>query len=166
MEPMQLTRAAGARRERRSLRRALVIDCDIECDSWDGVICLRATDVSNEGLWVETQIALNPGAELVLSFALPDAAPDKRMWATAKVARVGMWRRRDDIHASGMGLVFTYCSQADRERLAAFLVGRPPPVPDACLRSRLREVEAHLTMLPGSEELALPPVLDTRLLQA
>ena len=169
MQDGQLTTAAGAsgaRPLRRSVRRALMVDCEIECETWEGVVSLPATDVSNEGLWVQTQVVLNPGTEVVVSFGLPDGAPHRRVWATAKVARVGMWRRRDDIHSSGMGLVFTYCSQADRERLAAFLVGRPPPLPAVCMRDKQRDVEAHLTLLPASEEVALPPVLDTRLLQA
>ncbi len=151
---------------RRSLRRALTIDCRIECDSWEGAVFLPATDVSNEGLWVQTQYTLSPGEEVVVSFALPNAPPEERVWATAKVARVGMWRRRDDLQAPGMGLVFTYCSEADRRRLAAFLVGRPPPLPPACVRKATREVEASLTLLPSSSETSLPPVLDPRLLQA
>ena len=150
---------------RRSLRRALTIDCRIECESWEEAVYLPATDVSNEGLWVQTQYALSPGDELVVSFALPDAPPEERVWATAKVARVGMWRRRDDVHSPGMGLVFTYCSDADRRRLAAFLIGRPPPLPLPYVRSAVREIQRSFTLLPP-EETALPPVLDTQLIDA
>jgi PilZ domain len=151
---------------RRSLRRALAIECNIECETWDGMVSLPVTDLSNEGLWVESEVSLSPGEELVVSFQLPDTPHAPRIWATARVARVGLWRRRDDVHASGMGLVFTYCSEADRRRLSAFLVGRPPPLPPACVRSVARELEANLMLLPPSVELALPPVLDIELAEA
>jgi hypothetical protein len=163
MQNGQITVSADGqlgRTSRRSLRRALAIECNIECESWDGMVSLPATDISNEGLWVESDVALNPGEELVLSFQLPDTAPEERIWATARVARVGLWRRREDVHSSGMGLVFTYCSEADRRRLAAFLVGRPPPLPPVCVQRTASELEACLMLLPPSGEHKLPPVLD------
>jgi hypothetical protein len=160
---MQASHATCATSEprsgRRSLRRALTIDCRIECESWEGAVFLPATDVSTEGLWIQTSCALSPGDEVVVSFALPNASPDQRVWATAKVARVGMWRRRDDVHAPGMGLMFTYCSDADRQRLAEFLVGRPPPLPPSSMRTAVRAVEASLRAVPPSEEQLLAPVL-------
>jgi len=115
-------------RNRRSLRRALNIDCRIESDSWDGEVVLPATDISNEGLWVETPCVMARGEELVVSFALPNA-PGERVWAIAEVARVGMWRRRQDPYPPGMGLMFTYCSEEDKTRLSASLRGRPPRLP-------------------------------------
>jgi hypothetical protein len=151
---------------RRSVRRALAIECSIECESWDGTVSLPATDISNDGLWVESDVALNPGEELVVSFQLPGAPLEERIWATARVARVGLWRRRDDVRPSGMGLVFTYCSESDRRRLQAFLVGRPPPLPPVCVRRSAREVEDSMTLLPPSGELLLPPVLDVQLVEA
>src|SRR5688500_11940984 len=115
-------------RSRRSLRRALTIDCRLESDSWEGEVVLPATDISNEGLWVETPCVLARGEELVVSFALPNR-PSERVWAIAEVARVGMWRRRQDPYPPGMGLVFTYCSEEDKHRLRTSRRGRPPRLP-------------------------------------
>ena len=127
-EPSRRLSALAQVRSRRSLRRALTIDCRLESDSWEGEVVLPATDISNEGLWVETPCVLARGEELVVSFALPNA-PSKRVWAIAEVARVGMWRRRQDVYPPGMGLVFTYCSEEDKHRLSASLRGRPPRLP-------------------------------------
>lgn len=122
--------SSSAMQARRSVRRALSLDCRLESDSWDGEVVLAATDVSDEGLWVETPCVLARGEELVVSFPLP-SDPGERVWAIAEVARVGMWRRRQDPYAPGMGLVFTYCSDEDRSRLRAALRGRPPRLPKA-----------------------------------
>jgi hypothetical protein len=122
-------RKPAAKVRRRSLRRAITVDCSLECDGWDGAVVLQATDVSDEGVWVETPYALDCGEELVVSFPVPGAPEAERIWAIAEVARVGMWRRRDDADAPGMGLVFTYCSQEDLNRLSDSLYGRPPPLP-------------------------------------
>jgi hypothetical protein len=114
---------------RRSLRRAFSVDCSLECDYWEGPVVLQATDVSDEGLWLETPYALQQGEEIVVSFPVPGAPDAERIWAIAEVARVGMWRRRDDGLPPGMGLVFTYCSQEDLNRLSDSLYGRPPHLP-------------------------------------
>lgn len=127
-QPSQRASQLEQARNRRSLRRALTVDCRLESDSWEGEIILPATDISNEGLWVETPCVLARGEELVVSFALPNA-PAERVWAIAEVARVGMWRRRQDPYPPGMGLVFTYCSDEDKSRLSASLRGRPPRLP-------------------------------------
>jgi hypothetical protein len=121
------------RKRRRSLRRAVALECDLHSNVWDGTVALSATDISNEGLWIETPYALCEGEELVVSFELPGTRENGRFWAVAEVARVGLFRRQRDDQPSGMGLVFTYFCQDDRLRLRAALQGRPPPLP-ACAR--------------------------------
>jgi hypothetical protein len=121
--------ATRLRSRRRSLRRAVTLDCKLESDVWDGSVVLSATDLSTEGLWVETPYALHEGEELVVSFELPGTREFGRVWAIAEVARVGLFRRRGEEQPSGMGLVFTYCSEDDRVRLRAALQGLPPPLP-------------------------------------
>jgi hypothetical protein len=115
------------------VRRAVTLDCNLESDVWDGIVVLPATDISNEGLWIETPYALSEGEEVVVSFELPGEHEPGRVWLIAEVSRVGLFRRRGEARPSGMGLVFTYCSEDDRLRLDAALHGRPPPLPDeAC----------------------------------
>lgn len=145
---------------RRSLRRAVAIDCQLECDSWDGPVQLPVTDLSDEGLWIETPFALDRGEELVVSFTLPDSPSGERLWAIAQVARVGLWRRRNDPHRAGMGLVFTYCDFGDQRRLSASLRGRPPRLPLA----RKPPVLPTLAREPSGD--GLPPVLDSLLAQS
>lgn len=114
---------------RRSLRRAVDLECALQSDLWDGLISLTASNLSNEGVWLDTPYALELGEELVLSFVPPGARRGEQVWAVAEVARVGMWRRRLDPWPAGMGLVFHYLSDVDRRFLARSLVGRPPPLP-------------------------------------
>jgi PilZ domain len=160
-----------ARTRRRSLRRAVAVECDLHSNVWDGTVALEATDISNEGLWIETPYALSEGEELVVSFDLPGARENGRFWAVAEVARVGLFRRQSDEQPSGMGLVFTYFCEADRLRLRAALQGRPPPLP-ACVRrisvppplpkpaSAESDLRAQDSDAAALDDQALPAVLD------
>jgi hypothetical protein len=154
VEEFEWPRRAKSRVRRRSLRRALTVDCNLESDGWGGSVVLQATDVSDEGLWLETPYALEPGEELVVSFPLPGDPAAEPVWAIAEVARVGMWRRREDAHPHGMALVFTYCSQEDLNRLSDSLYGRPPRLPPSARRS------ASQPPAPPDEQPSLPAVLD------
>lgn len=115
--------------KRRSLRRAIGLECALQSDLWDGLVSMAISDVSNEGVWIDTPYALEPGEELVLSFLPPGALQGEEVWAVAEVARVGMWRRRVDPWPAGMGLTFRYLSQVDRRFLARSLAGYPPRLP-------------------------------------
>jgi hypothetical protein len=158
---LERPRLRGKRR-RRSLRRALSLECRVECDAWEGSVAFEASDVSDEGLWLDTPYALQPGEELVVSFPLPGDPDAERVWAIAEVARVGMWRRRQDAYPAGMGLVFTYCSQEDLNRLSNSLYGRPPRLPSAVLTCGGLPAAAPAAPAPRvhEEEPSLPAVLD------
>jgi hypothetical protein len=127
---------AQGKTRRRSVRRAVKLECNLESESWDGIVVLPATDLSNEGLWLESPYTLHEGEEVVVSFELPGDGEPGRVWAIAEVARVGLWRRRgDDTRPPGMGIAFTYFSEDDRARLRSALAGLPPPLP-TCAPSR------------------------------
>jgi hypothetical protein len=115
--------------KRRSLRRAVGLECALQSDLWDGLVSLAVSNVSNEGVWIDTPYTLEPGEELVLSFLPPGARQGEEVWAVAEVARVGLWRRRLDPWPAGMGLTFRYLSHVDRRFLARSLVGYPPRLP-------------------------------------
>jgi hypothetical protein len=104
-------------------------ECGVLCNLWQGSIEMQGTDLSNEGLWLETPYPLELGDELVVTFSPPGARPGQEIWATAEVARVGLWRRRTDPWPVGMGLSFTYCSFSDQRFLARLLLHRPPRLP-------------------------------------
>ncbi len=115
--------------KRRSLRRAVGLECALQSDLWDGLVSMPISDVSHEGVWIDTPYVLEPGEELVLSLLPPGACPGEEVWAVAEVARVGLWRRRLDRWPTGMGLTFRYLSQVDRRFLTRSLVGHPPRLP-------------------------------------
>jgi hypothetical protein len=164
-ESLELELPQGKTR-RRSVRRAVQFECNLESESWDGIVVLPATDLSNEGLFIESHYALDEGEEVVVSFPLPGDGEPGRIWAIAEVARVGMWRRRGEARASGMGLAFTYFSNDDRTRLDAALRGLPPPLPTATITARSVQPPPLPSQLDGPHKLAeleeetLPAVLD------
>lgn len=116
------------RGRRRSVRRAVALDCALQSELWDGVVHLPASNLSTDGIWIETPIALEPGEELVVSFTPPGGS--EKVWAAARVVRSTRARRRGDPAAvPGMGLAFTYCSDAHHRLLARALLGQPPRLP-------------------------------------
>ncbi len=114
---------------RRSLRRHVGVTCSMASQLWDGTVDFAASDVSHEGLWIDTPYPLELGDEVVLSFVPPGAARHEDVWAIAEVARVGLWDANCVPWEAGMGLSFTYFSALDRRFLAQSLLGRPPRLP-------------------------------------
>jgi hypothetical protein len=119
-----------SRGKRRSLRRAVAVECTLQSELWDEDLTLPASNLSTDGVWIETPLALDLGDELIVSFTPPGLAPTQTVWAAAKVVRVGSFRRQGDTAQSpGMGLSFTYCSEPHRRMLARSLQGHPPRLP-------------------------------------
>src|SRR4051794_15946628 len=154
-----------AAKKRRSLRRAVLVECTVGNDGWDRSMGLRASDVSNDGLWIDTCFPLELGQELVLSFAPPGAAWHEEVWAVGEVARVGLWRRESDLWATGMGIAFTYLNAFDRRFLTNALIGHPPRLPGRKKPPPLPGTRAATSLpppLPLSRELPrdmAPPVM-------
>lgn len=114
---------------RSSVRRHVHINASVLSDVWDAGVPHLATDLSEEGLWLQSQLPLEAGTELEVSFRPPRWAGDAPLTALAAVARVGLFRRRPDMASSGMGLRFIDLEDANRDRLRACLRGLPPPLP-------------------------------------
>lgn len=120
------------RGKRRSLRRAVALECTLQSELWDEALTLPASNLSVDGVWIETPLSLDLGDELIVSFTPPGLAAHHVVWAAAKVVRVGSSRRQGDAPESpGMGLSFTYCSEPHRRMLARSLRGHPPRLPGA-----------------------------------
>jgi hypothetical protein len=136
---------------RRSLRRHVGVICSIASQLWDGTVEFAASDVSDDGLWIDTPYPLELGDEVVLSFVPPGARYHEDVWAIAEIARVGLWDANCVPWEAGMGLNFTYFSALDRRFLAHSLQGRPPRLP--------RKTRAFMPLtrqpppLPSHEEL-------------
>jgi len=118
---------APSPRRRRSLRRALHVETEVTSELWDGAVQLVATDLSLDGLWLESDLPLEVGSDLSVSLLLPQMALTLPFQARARVAHVGLLRRRtDDRRRAGMGLCFLGMTADQRERLAHALIGLPP----------------------------------------
>ena len=133
---------------RRSLRRNVGLECLVHSAYWDGAVAFVASDLSNHGIWLNTQVALEPGDEVQLSF-VPPGPLRTPIRAVARVARVG---ERGD-QPSGMGLSFTRMSALDRACLMCALEGLPPHLPGSRMPPALPRVrtfaEQHPAAPPG-----------------
>jgi hypothetical protein len=119
------------RGRRRSLRRAVVVECTLRSPLWDGEERrMAASDLSVNGMWIDTALPIGPGTELIVCFTPPGRAHDEKVWASARVARVGTCHRPHDTAVpAGIGVVFTYCSEQHLRLLARSLEGCPPRLP-------------------------------------
>ena len=117
-----------AKSRRRAVRRAVSLECEVLSDQWDGAVSLEVTDLSCFGLWVKTLLTLEAGEEVMVSLTPPFWPNRSPLVALAAVSRVGMFRRRSDLHASGMGLEFTDIDTDESYLLANSLRGLPPPL--------------------------------------
>jgi hypothetical protein len=125
---------------RRALRRSVRLETEVMSDCWDGSVPLLATDLSQDGLWLEADYPLAVGSELLVSFIPPRWSHPAPFQARAKVARVGLLRRRTDRGRAGMGLYFQDLRDDQAERLTHSLYGVPPPLP----QPRALDVERDL----------------------
>ena len=132
---------------RRSLRRAVRIETDVLSDGWDQAVSLLATDLSPEGLWLESDLPLEVGEEVVVSLRPPRWMADKPFRALAQVARVGLFRRKSEHRRSGMGLRFVQLDSPEADFLNLALRGLPPPLPTRGTRRAVIELQR-----PSSDE--------------
>lgn len=115
--------------DRRALRRAVRMSCDVLASDYDDTVSHMLTDLSPFGAWIETIYPLDPGVELLVSLT-PPAAIDRSqdVVLAGRVARSSLGRRRAEDGRSGMGVAFE-ASDLERAQLSAALRGLPPPLP-------------------------------------
>ncbi|MBW2528571.1 MAG: PilZ domain-containing protein [Deltaproteobacteria bacterium] len=116
-------------RARRSLRRAVDLPCQLVSKFVDEPLLYWATDLSPEGVWIETPIPMRTGEVVVLCFQPAIWWPGRELRVFAEVARVNTVRRRRGASVAGMGLEFLDLSVHEQRALGAWLRGRPPPLP-------------------------------------
>jgi hypothetical protein len=121
--------ARGKVSRRRAVRRAVSLDCEIISDQWDEPASFHATDLSHLGLWVNTQLPLEVGEEVIVSLTPPRWPRKTQLVALAMVARVGLYRRQCDFRESGMGMSFVDLETGEVPMLRDALRGMPPPLP-------------------------------------
>jgi len=131
------------RKQRRSMRRSVRVDCQVVRERDFRLIGQRAVDLSDGGMLVlsdapssrsarqDRGLHVLTGEEVIVTFR----APATRLWfdCTATVARVIHGRRPGDWGAC-VGLSFESMDDVTRAFLRAELRGLPPPVPARELR--------------------------------
>ncbi len=109
-------RQFGAKREaRRTVRRLVDLECAVYSELWGEAITHHVTDVSEEGLWIQTDLLLEIGTEVTLTFCPPDW--EEPLYAAGRVQRVELQRRPGERSAIGMGIAFEALRTDERRRL-------------------------------------------------
>jgi len=109
-------RQFGAKREARgAVRRLIDLECGVFSDVWGEAIMHRATDVSEDGLWIETDLLLEVGSEVTLTFYPPDwEAP---LYVAGRVQRVELEQSASQSTSIGMGIAFEALRTDERRQL-------------------------------------------------
>jgi hypothetical protein len=112
--------------ERREVRRAVVMSCQVVRERDFKLIAETALDVSPDGMLVATDVDIEPGENVFVSFR----ATDLGIWfdSEASVARVIRGRRPGD-KGRGIALRFSTLNRVKRFILRGHLRRVPPPIP-------------------------------------
>ncbi len=105
------------------VRRVTNLECAVYSELWGEAIDHRVTDLSEDGLWIETELLLEIGAEVTLTFCPPDW--DEPLYVAGRVQRVELQARRGGESAVGMGIEFEALRVDERRRLTRALRGLP-----------------------------------------
>jgi len=117
-------RQFGAKHEaRRVARRVIDLECAVYSELWGEAIGHRVTDLSEDGLWIQSELLLEVGAEVTLTFNPPDW--DEPLYVAGRVQRVGLQRKLGDRDAVGMGIEFESLRADERRRLTRSMRGLP-----------------------------------------
>ena len=91
-------RQFGAKREaRRAVRRLVDLECEVYSELWGEPISHRAIEVSENGLWIQTELLLEVGTEVTLTFYPPDW--EEPLCVAGRVQRAELDRRAADVDA-------------------------------------------------------------------
>jgi hypothetical protein len=129
--------------ERREVRRAVSMTCQIVRERDFQLVSQKALDLSPDGMLVATDVDLEPGENVFVSFR----ATELGIWfdTEASVARVVRGRRPGD-KGKGIGLRFSSLGSVKRLILRGHLRRVPPPVPRRKQRidwsATIRSIEA------------------------
>ena len=114
----------GSRKERRRSPRANVrtkVEVDYQIDSEDTFLFEYITDISRDGIFLQTRTPLEIGTQLVLKFDLPDEG--RSIHAVGKVIWINPYRPKGENLNPGMGIEFLNLSNEDKEAIGR-LVGK------------------------------------------
>ena len=114
------------RNDRREVRRAMGITCQVVRERDFRLVAERALDLSPDGMLVQSEAELEVGESLIVSFK----ATQLGLWfdTEASVARI-VKGRRDGDRGAGIGLSFSTLDRVKRLILRGHLRRVPPPLP-------------------------------------
>jgi hypothetical protein len=125
---MELSPASVAlrRSQRRSIRRAVRIDCQVVREHDFKLVARQALDLSPDGILVLADTPVLTGEDVIVSFR----APISRLWfdGIGTVARVEHGRRPGD-RGNCLGIKFDFTEQFYRALLSVNMRNVPPPLP-------------------------------------
>ena len=114
---------------RRSSRHAVELACEVVTSDHDEPQLFWATDLSPEGIWLETsQPIIDTGSELVVCFRPAVWWEAREIIVFGEVARVSHGLRHED-EAPGIGVAFLDLSPSERWSLRCWLRPRPERSP-------------------------------------
>jgi hypothetical protein len=129
--------ASGSRESRRlATRREVLLPCQCVREHDFKLISDRTLDVSVDGMLLPVKEEILTGEPLIVSFPIPGIWID----AEASVSRV-IHNRRPGDDGLAIGITFDVISPTARAALAAYLHGRPPPLPRRGPLARMRRGE-------------------------
>lgn len=117
---------------RRALRRAVQLPCELISRYVDAPLLYWATDLTPYGVWLETRFPMELGEQVVLCLDPGIWWNARELMLFAEVTRVAHNRSFDE---RGMGLEFLDISAHEQRALTAWLRNRPPPLPKRRARS-------------------------------
>lgn len=112
---------------RYEIRKAVHGHLELISSLWDDPVTLETTDISPEGAFTITDLPLEVGETVVVSFGLEKTL--KAFCFFAEVSRVNLSRRARDLDVAGMGLRFLDAKPMERLAIRDALRKVPPPVP-------------------------------------
>lgn len=121
-----LFRSASA--QRRMSRHSVEIPCELISSTDDAPRLVWASDMSADGLWIDTSKPLGLGEVVVVCFAPGLRWRAREVQAFAEVVRISFGMRWGD-GDPGMGLQFLDLTAAERWALRRWLHPRPHPQP-------------------------------------
>jgi hypothetical protein len=113
---------------RKTIRRSVEIPCDIVTRHQDHPLLYWATDLSSDGVWLESQLPMHAGENVVVCIKPHVWWPSRELMLFAEVVRSSSVVAGSE-QECGMGLVFTDITIHERRALDGWLRGRPPRLP-------------------------------------
>jgi hypothetical protein len=105
-------------------RRLVELPCELYTSRADEPLIAWGTNLSESGIFVETDMLLDRGEDLVVCFRPAVEWHASGVTVFAEIARAAAGRRRDD-GAPGLGLRFLNLTRAERRQLTRWLRPRP-----------------------------------------